>query len=112
MRDPLASQVTGVLATGRLRNLLRDDADVGGERTGEVLGVNLRPRFERVSRAHPIPRIRSFGENVEGLSLYQGLVARRLLEGNGHQETVFLLFNATDPTPHDGSPAGLAPVSG
>ena len=91
---------------------LRDDADVRGERTGEVFQVSLRPRFERVSRAHPIFRIRPFGENVEGLSLCQGLVARRLLEGDGHQETVFLLFDATDPTPHDSSPAGLAPISG
>jgi len=91
---------------------LRDDADVRGERAGEVLEVRLRPRFELVPPAHPILRIRPFGENVEGLPLCQGLVARRLLEGNSHQETVFLLFNATDPTPHDGSPAGLAPISG
>ena len=91
---------------------LRDDADVRGERAGEVFQVGLRQRFDGLPPTHPIFRILPFGENVEGLSLCQGLVARRLLEGNGHQETVFLLLNATDPTPHDGSPAGLAPISG
>jgi len=49
---------------------LGDDADVRGERAGEVLEVSLGPRFERVPPAHPILRTWPFGEDVEGIPLW------------------------------------------